>query len=224
MIAAVNTTRGIFKTQPPPLISSQTQWVETRNRLSTSRPTYCSRSSPNATSSISSASRPYVGDLYISHSAYLIVSQTCKQLQRTADEHQVWLHQAKCLEIPIPPGTTPSKADLKDWVISRTRVDVCWTKRRPGDLVLHSFETDAEFVDAHFIPGGEFVVLLYRNGDISLNRIERSEVTGELDLREIARYDEPHVQDYPHHWSGLLMETSHGCPVIVCARIFNEIK
>ena len=88
-------------------------------------------------------------------------------------------------------------------------MDVCWTKRRPGDLVvLYSFETDTEFVDSHLIPGGEFVVLLYGNGDISLNRIERSEVTGELSLREVARYEEPNMDNYPCFWSGLLTETS----------------
>ena len=138
-----------------------------------------------------------------------------------ADEHQVWLQQARHLEIPIPPGPTPSMAKLRDWVISRTRVDVCWIKRRPGDLVLHSFETETEFVDAHLIPGGEFVAILYRNGDVGLDRIERSEIMGGLNLREVARYNEPNVQDYPHCWSRLLTGTSHGCPVLVWAGIIN---
>ena len=138
-----------------------------------------------------------------------------------ADEHQVWLHQAKRLEIPIPPGPAPSKAELKGWVISRTRVDVCWIKRRPGDLVLHEFETDTEFLDSHLIPGGEFVVFLYRNGDIGLNRIERSVITAGLDLREVARYHEPDVYNHLYHWSKLLTETSHGCPVMVCVGVVN---
>ena len=142
-------------------------------------------------------------------------------MQQLADEHQVWLHQTRHLEIPIPLGATPSKAELKDWVISRTKVDVCWIKRRSGDLVFHSFETDTEFVDAHLIPGGEFVVYLYRNGDVGLNRIKRSEVTGGLDLWEVARYHEPDVQDQLCHWSGLLTETSHGCPVIVSVGVVN---
>jgi len=67
----------------------------------------------------------------------VIVSQTCKQLQLVVDEHQVWLRQAIRIQVPIPPGTAPSKAELKDWVISRTRADVCWIKRRPGTLELH---------------------------------------------------------------------------------------
>jgi len=136
------------------------------------------------------------------------------------DEHQVWLHQARRLQVPIPPGTTPSKAELKYLVISRTRVDVCWIKRRPGDLVLHSFETNTYFVDAHLIPGGEFVVLLYRNGDIGLNKIERSEVTGELKPREVVRYEETNEDDCPHFWSRLLTETSYGCPVLVWVGAF----
>lgn len=66
-------------------------------------------------------------------------------------------------------------------------MDVCWIKRRPGDLALHSFETDSDFVGAHFIPGGEFVIVLYAIGDVALNKIERSMKvsTGGLDLREI---------------------------------------
>lgn len=129
------------------------------------------------------------------------------------DEHQVWLHHARHLQVPIPSGTTPSKAELKGWVISRTRVDVCWIKRGPGDLILHSFETDTKFVDAHLIPGREFVVLLYRNGDVSLNKIGSSGVTNKLDLREVAGYK--NGGDHPYLWSELLTETSYGCPVLV---------
>ena len=138
-----------------------------------------------------------------------------------ADAHQVWLHQVRRLQIPIPSGTTPSKAELKDWAISRTRVDVCWTKRHPGNLVVHSFETEGNFVDAHLIPGGDFVVLLFANGDIVLNRIEGPEEAGDLELREVARYKESNEADFPASWSRLLTETSYGCPVIVLARAFS---
>ena len=132
-----------------------------------------------------------------------------------ADEYQVWLDQARFLQISIPSGTTPPKAELKDWVISRTRVDVCWTKSRPGDLLLHLFETDSDFVDAHFIPGGEFVVFLYGTGDVGLSKIERSAVTGELKAREVAKYKETYADNFPGSWSRLLTETSYGCPVLV---------
>lgn len=150
---------------------------------------------------------------------YLIVTvpQACKQLQSVVDEHQVWLRQATRLQIPIPPGTAPSKAELKDWVISRARVEVCWIKRRPGNLELHSFETDNDFVGAYIIPGGEFVVLLYETGDIGLNKIERSEVTGEWDLREVTRYEEPDEGYHGSFCGRLLTETSYGCPVFVRA-------
>ncbi|KAF9644409.1 hypothetical protein BDM02DRAFT_3121980 [Thelephora ganbajun] len=122
----------------------------------------------------------------------LNLSSTCKQSQQIADEHQVWSRQARRLQIPVPPEATPSKAELKDWVISRTRVHVCWIKHRPGDLALHLFEKNTDFVDAHFIPGGEYIVLLYWTGVIGLNKIEKSVATGELHLREIKRY----CQDY----------------------------
>ena len=144
-----------------------------------------------------------------------IVFQTCKQLQQMADEYQVWSDQARHLEVPIPPGATLSKAELKDWAISRTRVDVCWTKPRPGELSLHLFEADTKFVDAHFIPGGEFIVILYMNGDIGLNKIERSASTGDLRVREVARYEDMTADDSPGSWSGLLTETYYGCPVLI---------
>ena len=80
--------------------------------------------------------------------------------------------------------------------------------------MVHSYGTDDNFVDAHFIPGGEFVVFLYGVGDIGLNRIEKSEATGELVLREVARYEELD-ENYPGAWSGLLTETSYGCPVLI---------
>ena len=83
--------------------------------------------------------------------------------------------------------------------------------------MLHAFEIDDDFVDAHLVPGGEFVVLLYTNGDVGLNRIGRSEVTGDLDMREVARYKEPGEIDGPSSWSRLLTETSYGCPVLVWA-------
>ena len=139
-----------------------------------------------------------------------------------ADEHQVWLCQAIRLHIPIPVGTTPSKAELKDWVISRARVDFCWIKSRPGYLELYSFKMGSDFVCAHFIPGGEFVVLLHVTGDVSLNKIWRSEVTGEWDFWEIARYNEPD-QGYPGPFrTSFLTETSYGCPVLVRAVIDRE--
>ena len=81
--------------------------------------------------------------------------------------------------------------------------------------MFHSFEMHLEFVDAHLVPGGEFVILLYRNASVVLNRIERSEATGELSLREVSRYEEP--GNYPDYWSRLLTETSCGCPVLIWA-------
>ena len=102
--------------------------------------------------------------------------------------------------------------------MSRTRVEVCWVKRRPGDLVVHSFETDINFVDAHLVPGGELIVFLYENGDVGLNRIERSDPTGDLELREVSRYEE---SNYPDSWSRLLTETSYGFPALVWAGVRN---
>jgi hypothetical protein len=87
--------------------------------------------------------------------------------------------------------------------------------------VLHTLETSTDFVDAHFIPGGEFVVLLYRSGDVGLNKFERSEVTGEWGLREVTKYEEPNAGDHPESWSRLLTETSYGCPILVWVGFFD---
>lgn len=137
-------------------------------------------------------------------------------MQQTTDEYQVWLDQARLLETSIPLGATPSKEELKDQVISRTRVDVCWTKSRPGELSPHLIEADTGIVGAQFIPGGEFVVILYRNGSISLRKIERSAVAGNLKVQEVARYENAAARDNPGgSWSKLLTETSYGCPVLI---------
>ena len=108
--------------------------------------------------------------------------------------------------------------------ISRTRVNVCWIKRHPADLAVHSFETDDNFVDAHLIPGGEFVVLLYAYGDIVLNRIEGSGAPGDLVLEEVARYKETNEADRAGSWSRLLTETSYGCPVLVLVGAYNRTE
>ena len=67
----------------------------------------------------------------------------------------------------------------------------------------------------HFIPGGEFIVLLYYDGRIGLNKIERSAVTGELEVREVVRYNETNRDLVIEYRSSLLTDTSYGCPVLV---------
>ena len=84
--------------------------------------------------------------------------------------------------------------------------------------MLHSFRTGAASGGAHLIPGGEFFVLLYIHGHVGLHRIERSEA-GNLDLREVARYEEPNKPWYAEFRSELLTEISHGCPVLVRMRV-----
>ena len=86
------------------------------------------------------------------------------------------------------------------------------------------FETNADFMDAHLVPGGEFVVFLFANGDLVLDRIEGSGDTGDLFLEEVARYEEPDEAIYPGSWSRLLTETSYGCPVLVWAGGFDWEK
>ena len=105
-----------------------------------------------------------------------------------------WLHHVRCLQIPIPPGTTPSEAELKDWAMSRTRVDARWIRHHPGDLVVHSSETNAEIVDLHLVPGTECVVLLHCDRDVRLDKIEIGSYR-QPGLRGVARYEEPRKGD-----------------------------
>ena len=67
----------------------------------------------------------------------------------------------------------------------------------------------------HVIPGGEFIVLLYYDGRIGLNKIERSAVTGELEVREVVRYNETNRDLVIEYRSSLLTDTSYGYPVLV---------
>ena len=71
-------------------------------------------------------------------------------------------------------------------------------------------------MDAHLVPGGTFVVILYASGDISLSRIVRSSATGKIsDLREVARCEGTNGFSRPGYWSRLLTGTAYGCPVLV---------
>lgn len=143
------------------------------------------------------------------------VSQTCTRLQKAADEHQVWLHQARLLQFPIPPGTTPSKRELKDWVVSRAKADVRWVESLSGgdgvDLVVYRFDFDEDpLVSAHYLPGGDFLVLLHMSGSIQLKRIEESAETGEWKLSDVARYDQWNPGGQPAFPSGAPSEISYG--------------
>jgi len=103
--------------------------------------------------------------------------------------------------------------ELKDLVISRAKVDACWIRGRPGYLMLHEFDLDVAFVSSHYLPGGKFVVLLYETGSIDLKKIQDTDVS-RWNLVDVARYEQQNVADSPAHWSGLLTETSYGCPAL----------
>lgn len=152
------------------------------------------------------------------HGTYL--SQTCKRLQEAVDEHQAWFQQVKLLQIPISPGATPSKAELKEWAISRVKVDIRWigglNEDNRDDLVMHRFDFERDpFTHAYYLPGGEFLVFLHASGSISLKRIEESAHTGEWELPEVARYDPQNVGDRPAFSNGTLNEV--GCGRFVLA-------
>jgi len=122
------------------------------------------------------------------------------------------LRQAKRLRIPISNDPTPSKAELKDLVISRAKVDTYWIKGRSGYLRIHEFIPDSHLFSSHYISGGKFVVLLYESGSIELREIQTSDA-GEWNLVRVARYEQQDDHEYPVPVSGLLTKTTHGCSI-----------
>lgn len=120
----------------------------------------------------------------------------------------------------------PSTAELKDWAISWLRSDKLWIKPRSDDddrlLNLHCFKTPlsggddepARFVMANYIPGGNFVVVLYTDGQISLKGINvKSE--GEWELRDVAQYKRDDPERFRSmYWSQLLTETNLESPLV----------
>ena len=70
------------------------------------------------------------------------------------------------------------------------------------------------FVMANLIPGGNFVVLLYADGQIDLKEIE-IKVEDEWDLRDVAQYKRDDSEEfYAMFWSQLLTETNVGHPLV----------
>ena len=119
--------------------------------------------------------------------SFLTAPQTCKRVNKASGEHQTWLNQVRQLQIPLPTGTVPPAAELKEWAISWLRSDERWIRPRTtnGDdddrlLNLHRFDMRQEdddesryipFVMANLIPGGKFVVVLYADGQIDSKEI-----------------------------------------------------
>jgi len=135
------------------------------------------------------------------------------------DEHKVWLHQARLLQIPIPPVTPPSKGELKDWAVSRVKADIRWVESpsRDGgdDLVMHRFDFDEDpLMSARYLPGGKSFVCIHTSGSISLKRIEESAETDEWELSEVSRYDRRNPEGCPA-FTSRLNEISYGHFVLV---------
>ena len=87
-------------------------------------------------------------------------SQTCTRQHKVLDERQAWLHQVRLLQIPIPPGTAPSKRQPKDWAVSRVKADVRLVESLGGEdggsgLVMHLFDLDEDPTSsAYYLLGG----------------------------------------------------------------------
>jgi len=177
-----------------------------------------------------SLSREYISPA--SSFSFLTAPQTCKRVNEASGEHQTWLSQVRRLQIPIPAGTVPPTAELKEWAISWLRSDERWIKPRVSDsddyeddrlLDLHRFDMRQEdgdeatgfpFVMANLVPGGNFVVVLYIDGQIDLKEIKvRSE--DEWDLRDVAQYKQDDAEEtHTMFWSQLLTETNLGRPLV----------
>lgn len=130
-----------------------------------------------------------------------------------SEEHQTWSDQAKQTQHFIPHEATISTTKLKDLVISRAKVDANWVSQSRSEP--HQYSLDVEAISSHFLPGGKFVVLVHRFGDLSLKEIQDSD-SEKWNLVDVTRYQrQDDRRDYPSFWSKLLTETSYGCPAFV---------
>ena len=118
--------------------------------------------------------------------------------------------------------------ELKNWAISWVRSEELWVKPRDEDegsrsLSLHSFnmrqedpdeEEPTEFIMANLIPGGEFVVILYTDGQIDLKEIKiKSE--DEWNLQDVAQYKHDDSERFfTLNCSQLLTETKFYHPLV----------
>lgn len=107
-----------------------------------------------------------------------------------------------------------SKTELKDLVISRAKLDAIWvTGRGSWHLEPHESSLGAGSVSSYFLPGGKFVVLLYKSGALSLKEIQDPD-SGEWGLVDVARYEQQ--SENPLFWSELLTETNYERPALAC--------
>ena len=72
---------------------------------------------------------------------------------------------------------------------------------------------DADLLSSYYLPGGNFVVLLYESGSIELREVQILDA-GEWNLVDVARYEQRHASEYTAPMSELLTETSYGCPAL----------
>jgi len=157
--------------------------------------------------------------------SFLTAPQTCRSVNEAAGEHQIWLDQARRLQIPFPTGTIPPTGELKEWAISWFRSDERWVKPWADDrsLNLHSFDMrqrggneaeDIAFRMANLVPGGKFVVVLYTDYQIDLKEIKIGS-EDKWDLQDVARYKQDDPEDtYGMFPAEFLTDTNLGRPLV----------
>ena len=91
--------------------------------------------------------------------SFLTAPQTCKRVNEASGEHQAWLNQVRRLQIPLPAGTVPPAAELKEWAISWLRSDERWIRPRTtngddGDRLLNPPSSVLQKVSQNSAPFG----------------------------------------------------------------------
>ncbi|KAF9652097.1 hypothetical protein BDM02DRAFT_3266494 [Thelephora ganbajun] len=115
-------------------------------------------------------------------SAYDIVRtcQTCKHLKANLEEHHVWLElAAKCcsrnisVACHILPLTAHSTDELRTLVVEQAMVDRYWARETAltSPLPRFQFPASTRLMFCGLLSGGRHLVLVHRNGDISLQSL-----------------------------------------------------
>ena len=105
------------------------------------------------------------------------LAQTCRSLRTNLEEHHVWLELAEkyCFKNAsvaryILSLTTRSTDELRAFVAGQARLDRHWVEKTilTNPPVCFRFQAPTPSLFCELLPGGEYLTLVHRNGDISL--------------------------------------------------------
>lgn len=101
-------------------------------------------------------------------------------MYEATNDHHVWLPRVKDCRTRIPtlcfasPVTSFTTRELKAQTVLQARLDARWHRdaTEPLELTSFKFVEPQEVFSASLLPGGEYIVIIYDTGKISLKRLE----------------------------------------------------